>query len=443
MQTTTRRALGPFETVRELTFDAPFPHLLRVRQHFDAPVERDPVAATRRELEPLRDRIRPGMSVAVTAGSRGISDIATAVRTVGDWLREAGAEPFVVPAMGSHGGATPEGQIGVLASLGITEETMGMPIRSSMETVELAGVPDGPKVHLDGNAAGADGIVLVNRVKPHTDFDADVESGLAKLTAIGLGKQRGAETIHAYGAVGLGRWVPRVAQRIVREANVLGGVAILENAFEQTARIAFVPPEDVGGDGEAELLAEARGLMGRLPFDELDVLVVDEMGKDKSGAGLDTNVINRLMIRDTPEPQGPPHIRNIVALDLTDASHGNAAGIGLPEFITFRLLEKIDLRATYINSATAGICGVQRAQIPMALPTDRDAIAAALLMSGRPDPENARLVRIQSTLDTADLLVSSSLREEVDQSPVLDVTAEAGPMRFDDAGTLAGWGVPA
>lgn len=439
MHTTTRRSLGPFEAVRELTFDAPFPNLLRIRQRIEAPEESDPAGAARRELQPLRDRIRPGMSVAITAGSRGIADIATVVRAAGEWLRDAGAEPFIVPAMGSHGGATEEGQIGVLASLGITEQSMGMPIRATMETVVVDELPGGPAVNLDKYAAEADAILVVNRVKPHTDFSGDIESGLAKITSIGLGKQVGAEDIHSYGAAGLGRWMPEVARRVVAEGNVLGALAIIENAFERTARVAFVEPGGIAGDAEAKLLGEANELLGRLPFDEIDVLVVDEMGKDKSGAGLDTNVINRLMIRDLPEWEGPPHIRNIVVCDLTDVSHGNAAGLGLVDFIPFRLLEKVDLRATYINSATAGICGVQRSQVPMTLPTDRDAIAAALLMSGRADPENARVVRVKSTLEIDELLVATSMREEVERRPSLEVLGEAGPMTFDDTGVLRDW----
>lgn len=428
--------VGPFEAVRELTFDAPFPDLVRVRQRLDVPAESDPAGAVHRELEPLRSSITSGMSVAVTAGSRGIADLATVVRAAGAWLRDAGAQPFVVPAMGSHGGATAEGQLQLLASLGVTEQAVGMPIHSEMEPVELDRLPGGgPPVYLDRNAAAADGILVINRVKPHTDFGGDVESGLAKITAIGLGKQRGAEAIHAYGAAALGRWVPEVAQRIVATGKILGSLGVVENAEEASARIAFVPPEGIGGPAESKLLAEARGLMGRIPYDDLDVLIVDEMGKDKSGAGLDTNVIGRMMIRDSEEFD-LPRITNIVVRDLTEASHGNATGVGLADFIPLRLLEKIDLRATYINGVTAGIGGVQRTQIPMVLPTDRDAIAAAILMSGRPDHGNARIARIASTMETEELLVSSSLRAETQRASALDVLGEAGAMGFDASGAL-------
>jgi hypothetical protein len=436
--TTTKRALGPFEAIRDLTYDAPFPRLLPVRRHVDAPEEADPAGAAAAALEPLRERITPGMSVAITAGSRGIHDIATVVRATGDWLRAAGAEPFVVPAMGSHGGATAEGQRDVLAHLGVTEATMGMPIRATMDTVEVGRCDDGPAVHLDANAAQADGIVLVNRIKPHTDFHGDVESGLAKICAIGLGKRQGAEGIHVYGSEGLARWVPEVAHHIIATGKVLGGLAILENAFEHTARIAFLDVAEIGAAGETKLLEEARSLMGRLPFDDLDVLVVDELGKDKSGSGMDTNIIGRMMIRGTAEFDRP-RITNVTVHDISEASNGNAVGIGLADFIPFRVLEKIDLRAMYVNAVTSGIGGVQRGQLPLAMPTDRDTIAAAMLMCGRADVANSRLVRIHDTLDTVDLLVSESLRDEVERADDLELLDKGAPMSFDASGALHPW----
>lgn len=427
--------LGPFEAVRELTYDAPFPRLIPVKREIDAPQERDPAAAAQAQLEPIRDRITPGMSVAITAGSRGIHDIAVVIKAAGQWLRAAGAEPFIVPAMGSHGGATAEGQRGVLRHLGITEESMGMPIRATMETVELGRCPDGPMVHLDANAAQADAILVVNRIKAHTDFHGEVESGLAKICAIGLGKHKGAAGIHAYGSAGLARWVPEVAGRILATGKILGGLAIIENAFERTARVAFVDADNIAGDGEKQLFKESRQLMGSLPFDELDVLVVDELGKDKSGSGLDTNVIGRMMIRGTEEfPR--PHIVNITVHDISAASEGNAVGLGLADFIPFRVLEKIDLHKMYVNAVTSGIGGVQRAQIPLAFRTDRDTIAAALQMCGRADVENARVVRIHDTLDTVHLLVSESLRDELGD---LTILGDPEPMQFDEDGNLAKW----
>ncbi|HEU5042599.1 MAG TPA: DUF2088 domain-containing protein [Nocardioidaceae bacterium] len=430
--------LGPFEAVRDLHYDAPFPRLLPVRQKFEAPQVADVAAATRDALEPLRARISPGMTIAVTAGSRGIHDKPEVLRATGAWLRSVGAEPFIVPAMGSHGGATAEGQIEMLSSLGVTKESMGMPIKATMDTVDLGRVEDGPAAHLDANAAGADGIIAVNRVKAHTDFSGEVESGVAKIVAIGLGKQRGAEGIHRYGPANLGVWVPRVARRVIGTGKVLGGLAILENAYDRAAKIAFLEADDIAGAGEAALLREAKTLMARLPFDELEVAVIDEMGKNISGSGMDTNVIGRMMIRGSAEFDRP-RIANIAVLDVTDASHGNAIGVGLADFIPFRILEKVNLRSAYVNAMTSGLGGPQRGQIPMAFPTDRDAIAAALLTCGRADLERARLVRMRSTLDLEHLLVSESLRAQVEADDRLSVSGDPVPMGFDADGGIDPW----
>lgn len=430
--------LGPFEAVRDLAYTAPFPPLLLVRQNVDASRVPDVAQATAMALEVLRGRISPGMTVAITAGSRGIHDKPAVVRAAGQWLRSAGAQPFVVPAMGSHGGATAEGQLGVLAELGMTEASLGMPIRSTMETVDLGPVLDGPTAYLDRNAAAADAILVVNRVKAHTDFKDDVESGLAKITAIGLGKQGGAAGIHLYGPANLGTWIPRVARRIIDTGKVLGGIAIIENAHHRAAAIEFVEPHDIGGGGEMRLLRQAKSLMATLPFERIDVAVVDVMGKNKSGSGMDTNVIGRMMIRGSAEFERP-QITNIVVLDISDESHGNAVGLGLADFIPFRVVEKIDLRSTYINAMTSGLGGPQRAQIPIALSTDRDAIAAAILTCGRADLEHARVARVRDTLDLSELLVSASLRDEVEANPRLEIVGGPAVMSFDDDGRIDKW----
>lgn len=430
--------LGPFEAVRGLSYDAPFPSMLPVRQRFEAPQLDDVARATAEALEPLRARVTAGMTVAVTAGSRGIHDKAAVVRSAGEWLRSVGAEPFVVPAMGSHGGATAEGQVTMLAELGMTEQSLGMPIHATMDTVDLGRVPDGPTAYLDRYAAAADAILVINRVKAHTDFKGDIESGLAKITAIGLGKQRGAEGIHRYGPANLGSWIPQVARRIIDTGKVLGGLAILENAFDRAARIELVEPDQIGGPREQELLREAKGLMATLPFDHLDVAVIDVMGKDKSGSGMDTNVIGRMMIRGSAEFDRP-NITNIAVLDVSDASHGNAIGLGLADFIPFRILERINLRSCYINAMTSGLGGPQRGQIPMAMPTDRDAVAAAILTCGRADLENARVVRMPDTLDLEHLLVSESLRDQVEADAALEIVGDGAPMSFDDEGQIEKW----
>jgi hypothetical protein len=314
-----------------------------------------------------------------------------------------------------------------------------MPIKATMDTVDLGQVEGGgPTAHLDANAAQADAIIAVNRVKAHTDFTGEIESGLGKIVAIGLGKQRGAEGIHRYGPRNLGVWIPKVARRILDTGKVLGGLAIVENAYERAARIAFLEPADIAGPGEARLLQEAKTLMATLPFDDLDVAVVDVMGKDISGAGMDTNVIGRMMIRGSAEFERP-RIANITVLDVTEPSHGNAIGVGLADFIPFRILEKVDLRSAYVNAMTSGLGGPQRGQIPMAFPTDRDAVAAALLTCGRADVESAKVVRMRSTLHLEELLVSDSLRKEVEADDRLDICGDPVPLAFDRHGQIAAW----
>lgn len=430
--------LGPFEQVRHLRPRATMPSLIPVRQTYEDPVEPDLGVAVGRELARFRVRLRPGMRVAVTAGSRGIHDLATVLGLTCAWLKEAGAEPFIVPAMGSHGGATAEGQRAVLASYGVTEEAMGVPIHATMETVVIDALPGGPDIHMDAEAAKADGILLVNRIKPHTDFHGPVESGLGKIAAIGLGKQRGAEGIHAYGSARLPELIPAVARRIVETGKILGGLALVENAYEHTARIVSVRPEGVAGQDETVLLEEAGRMLGGLPFDDLDVLVVDELGKDKSGSGMDTNVIGRMWIPGVPEPERP-RIAALTVHGISEASHGNAAGLGLADVVPFRVLETIDLEAFYVNSLTSGTGGLRRAKVPFAMPTDREAIAAALAMCGRADTSVARVVRMRDTLDTVNLLVAESLADEVDAHPQLEITGDPRPWEFGPDGELPPW----
>jgi hypothetical protein len=304
--------------------------------------------------------------------------------------------------MGSHGGATATGQLAVLADLGMTPDALGMPVRATMETVELGTLPRGPTVHLERHAFEADAILAVNRIKAHTDFAADVESGLAKILSIGLGKRAGAESIHRHGPAGLAYWIPRVAAHIVATGKVLGGLAIVENSRERAARIEFVPPDGIGGPAEAALLEKSKQLMGRLPFDELDVAVVQTMGKDKSGSGL----------------------------ELSSPSHGNALGLGLADFVPLDLVAGADLGATYVNAITSGLGGIQRARIPLALGTERDAICAAILSCGQADARRTRLVQMRSTLELDELLVSEPLLADVTAHPDLEVVSGPAEMTF-------------
>lgn len=426
--------------VAELHCEAPLPRMVRVRQRFDAPKLDDIPAAVAEALHDLSDKIKPGMRVGITAGSRGVANIATILRATGDAVRRAGGEPFILPAMGSHGGATAEGQMELLAGYGVTEETTGLPIVSSMEVRQIGqlGSEDdpGPAVYMSVTALEADALIICNRVKAHTDFRAEIESGLAKITAIGLGKHQGAKTIHSYGTRGLAHWLPQAAQLMVRTANIVCGLAILENAYEETARVVAIPPEAIGTDVETDLLREAKALMASLPFDDIDVLIVDEIGKNVSGTGMDTNIIGRMMIHGVPEFERP-NVRIIVVLDITEESHGNGTGSGLADIITLQAARKIDLRATYINGLTSGIGGVQRVKLPITLPTDVDAICAGILTCGRGDSQNARVVRIKNTLEVADLHISESLLEEARAHPKIEILAEPMSFEIDAEGNLA------
>jgi hypothetical protein len=430
---------GLLDQVADLHCEAPLPRMVRVRQRFDAPVLEDIEAAVREQLQSIRERITPGMRVGITAGSRGVANIARVLRAAGDALREIGADPFILPAMGSHGGATAEGQVELLAGYGVTEETTGMRIVSSMDVRELGclGTDEdpGPMVHMSVTALEADAIIVCNRIKAHTDFRGTIESGLAKITAIGLGKHQGAKTIHSFGTRGLAHWMPQAAQLMVRSANIVCGLGLLENAYDETARVVAIPPEAIGTEREAELLQEAKGLMASLPFDDIDVLIVDEIGKNVSGTGMDTNIIGRMMIRGVPEFTRP-NIRIIAVLDLTEESHGNGVGLGLADVTTLRAARKLDLRSTYINGLTSGIGGVQRARLPMIVPSDVDAICAGILTCGRADALNARVVRIKNTLEIGEIEVSESLLEQVRANPRLEVLSEPAAMELDAEGNL-------
>ena len=379
-----------------------------------------------------------GARIAVAAGSRGIVDIAEVVASTVRALRDCGADPFVVPAMGSHGSSEAAGQVAVLADLGITEEAVGAPIHATMETVVVGTTASGVPVHLDRIAAGADGVVVVNRIKPHTDFLGDFGSGLAKMSVIGLGNAAGATTAHAAGSAQLPRRIREAADVLRKSGILLGGVGIIEDSAGSIAHIEVVPAGDIGGEAERKLLERAHHLHGQLPFGNVDVLVVDAMGKDISGCGMDTNVLGRFWIPGVDEPAGP-HIAAVTVHRLTDASHGNASGIGMADLIPFRLLDSVDLHATYLNAMTSGTGGLRRSRMPMALPTDRDVLHAAVRMCGQPDPELARIVRIRSTLHTDLLLVSEPLLPEVAADSTLEVLGEPTPVMFGPTGELPPW----
>ncbi|GAA2817609.1 lactate racemase domain-containing protein [Kribbella solani] len=428
---------GLFEAVRGLRPAGTLPQVTPIRRILtDLPVSTDPYADARTALEPLRDRIHPGARIAVTAGSRGIHDLVPVVKAAVDWLRDAGAEPFVTPAMGSHGGATADGQREMLEGLGITPQTIGAAIEATMETVVIGTLPDGTEVHHDALAAKADGVLLVNRIKPHTDFHGPIESGIAKILAIGLGNHRGAASLHAGGIPALGANIEAAARMIVAQGKIIGGLAILENSREQTASVEFLEADGIAEAAENALLQRASSLLGRLPFDQLDVLVVDELGKDKSGAGMDTNVIGRCWVHGIPEFESPS-IAAISVHSLSPASHGNASGLGLADVIPARLLEQIDLHASYVNALTSGAGGARRSRLPMVMEDDEAAVLAAVTMCGRRHWSELRLARIRDTLSPNELLVTPALLSEAAERFDLEITGTARDLT--SAGQLGPW----
>ena len=415
--------------------DVRLPRMIPVRQRFETtPVVH--VAATVAEQfrrPEIRSKVLPGMSIAVGVGSRGIANIAECTRQTIAELRGLGALPFIVPAMGSHGAATGPGQRDVLARYGITEDRMGCPVRAQMDVVELGAV-DGSPVYMDKLAAAADGIVVVCRIKPHTSFRAPIESGIVKMLTIGLGKIIGAAELHTHGMERFGELLPAVAQVIMASRNFLMGIAMVENAADETALVEAVPAERIF-DREPELLSLAKSLMARLYFDEIDVLVVDRIGKNISGAGMDPNITGR-NARSTKWVQDP-RVQQIVVLGLTPETHGNAAGVGLADIISMRVYREMDIGATYANIITAANL-MDAAAIPVVMNSDRDAICLAAKSVLRTRPENARIVRIADTLSLVRIQVSEPLLDQVMGQPDrFEVVGSPEPFGFDDEGNLA------
>lgn len=417
----------------------PLPRFLRVRQHFPPTPPVDIRATLDVEMTKLLAGVRPGARIAVGVGSRGITNLVPIVTAVLARLRAAGALPFILPAMGSHGGATPEGQREVLASYGVTEEAMGVPIHASMEVRQVGESADGIAVFCSTEALAADGIVLVNRIKPHTDFSGALGSGLLKMSVIGLGKRTGATAMHiAASRIGHERAIRGMARVLLEQAPILGGVAILENQFHETARLAVLPREGLER-AEDLLFIEARDLMPSLPFDEIDLLIVDRIGKNISGSGMDPNVMSRgvqgysssLMREGRPAP----FIQRIFVRDLTPETHGNAIGIGLADVTTTRLARAMDQRITFINALTA--LTPQAAKIPIHFDTDREAIDMTLGSLAIPDTRAARIVRIADTLSLSEMQVSEPLWASASSKANLAAISEAGEMKFDAAGDLA------
>src|SRR5436190_3373291 len=419
----------------------PFPLMLAVRQRFPVSPPLDIPAVVRQEFKEQKvlSRLQPGAQIAVGVGSRGITNIKNIVAAVLDALKSAGAKPFIIPAMGSHGGATPEGQIGVLESYGVTEQSMGVPIRASMEVERLGASADGVELFCSVEALRSDGIVIVNRVKPHTDFTGTHGSGVMKMMVIGLGKRTGAATCHGAAArLGLERVIHGIARVTLRRAPILCGVAIVENHFHDTARIAVLKPDEIEVR-EKELLDEARRMLPRLPFDDIDVLIVDRIGKNISGSGLDPNVTGRWVHGYSTslgaDNQAKPMIRRIFVRDLTPETHGNAIGIGFADMTTTRLVNAMDKQITYINALTS--LTPNGAKIPIHFDTDRECLVNALASLAIPDTRQAKVVRIADTLSLVKLEVSEAYASLVKKREDLETQGEPREMRFDATENLA------
>ena len=394
--------------------------LISVRQLFDRPAVVDISGTVERELDRLELRI--GRRVAIGVGSRGVANVAAMVQTAVSWLRRKGAEPFIVPAMGSHGGATGPGQAEILAGYGITEETVSAPVISSMEVAEITapGLPH--RLFMDATVQRSDGVLLINRIKPHTDFHGRIESGLIKMAVIGLGKKQGAQEIHQFGIRGLRDYIVPAFRKLQATGKILAGIGVVENACDETAIIESMIPDDFE-DRESRLLDRARRMMPSLPVDDLDLLVVDEFGKDVSGCGLDTNIIGRIRIDEVPEPESP-RIRRIVLLDLTDRSHGNALGVGLGDVITRRVYDKIDLNAMRENVVTSTF--LQRGMIPIVADTDLQAVEFALGAGGEKEWNKKRIIRIRNTLRLDELRVSPPVLREIRERESIQVLDRSG-----------------
>ncbi len=416
--------------VDDLIKDMPLPRMVRVRQRFDDQRVGDVGSAVTAAVRPLAAAMRKGMRIAVCVGSRGIANVELIVRSLVAELRQAGAEPFIVPAMGSHGGATASGQADVLRSLGVDEESAGRPILSSMETATIGATADGRPVRIDANAAAADAIVVFNRIKPHTSFTGKFESGLMKMLAIGLGKQAGAEACHQEGYACMADNVEKYGTAILAFANIAFGLAVIENAYDQTAEIVALKAEDIPLR-EPELLDRARAMLPGIMLENIDVLVVDRMGKDISGLGMDPHVTGCFA---SPYASGPPRPDKLVALDLSVATHGNANGVGVADVVTARLWNKFDPEATYANSLTATLAAAVR--LPMAMENHKRAIQAGIKMAAGFDKKNIRLVRISDTLHVGEMHISSAMLDDARRHPHITILSEAEELRFNPAGDL-------
>lgn len=418
--------------VTRLANSTVLPKMVTVRQLLDHS-HIDPAdlpELVRTELEPMRGRIRPGMSVAITCGSRGVCNIAVITRAIVDFVKSCGGQPFVFPAMGSHGGATAEGQREILRGYGVTEETMDCPIRATMEVVQVGETEEGMPVFVDRYAYEADGIILCGRVKAHTAFRGPYESGILKMSVIGLGKQHGAEHVHQDGFSDLGRLLPMIARVVFDKTNILGAVAVAENAFDQTCIVEGLLKEEIF-EKEPDILRRSKERLGRIFFDDIDVLVVDRLGKDISGDGMDPNITGRFAV---PYMESEKKVQHIAVLDLTEETHGNCNGLGLADVTTRRLVEKIDVDCTYPNVVTSTVLCTPK--IPLFAHSDRACIQIALKTCNYIDRENPRIVHIKDTMRLEEIEISQAMLEEARANEHIQILGEPHDWPFDEEGNL-------
>jgi hypothetical protein len=407
-----------------------------VRQTAPQPTVADTATEVRKQwlASATAQRIKPGMRIAVGCGSRGIKNYLTIARATVDALKELGAQPFVVAAMGSHGGATREGQRELLASYHIDPDHLGVPVVTDMDAVQIGTNSWGQPVWWDKNALAADGVVTVSRVKPHTDFRGKFESGILKMLVIGLGKRHGADQVHSFGTKGLRDMLPESGKVILEKTKFLGGLAVLENANEETARVEVVDRDQLV-EREPHLLEEARRLMGRLPFDSIDVLLVGECGKNYSGAGLDPNVVGRMLLEASPEAEtNKPRVVRMGLLDVSPESHGNGTGIGIADLTTNRAIASIDPAPFRMNNLTARF--LWRSKLPIAFDTDREVIQACVDTCWQPELDKVKFCVIPNTLEVVELWVSEPLAAEARVNPHLELVGSPQPLPFDSQGNL-------
>ena len=422
------------QVVADLVKDTYVPRMFRVKQNFPRPrIEKEEIPDVINGLlsqEKFASRIKPGMRIAITAVSRGVANVALTTRCIADFVKSRGASPFVVPAMGSHGGATAEGQKALLAGYGVTEENVGCPILSSMEVKKIGVNEEGGDVYIDKHAAEADGIILGCRIKPHTAFRGPYESGMMKMMAIGLGKQYGAEVCHEAGFKNMAKNVPLFGKCIIKNAPVLFAVPTIENAFDETCRILAVAAEDIEAQ-EPELLKEAFTYMPRILVDSCDVLIVDQIGKNFSGDGMDPNITGTFC---TPYASGGIASQRVAVLDLSPETHGNGLGIGMASATTKRVYDQLDLASMYPNAITCTV--LTGVRIPLVMESDKEAIQVCIKSCNEIDKKNPRIVRIPNSLQLEHIMLSEAYLDEIRDIPGLDVESEPEELPFDGDGNL-------